>query len=127
MPGCGSCYHGGCNFNTICADYLKEHPDKCPGTAKPQRPEPDENNLPEPELNDSQVDNSQPIPEQPPNDIAQNPQPEIAKDNAQVPPPAESKKSCSAMMYSSRQTGFLALLAAFVMAILAYVYRRKCR
>ena len=183
------CKH--CNVKATCDNYLKKHPGKCKGQANPPTPpkptpEYDENNLPEPELKDSQVDNSKPIqfndnpelptPAQPP--VEANPQvpapaeapaqpqapveapaqpqapveapaqpqapaganpqePAPANDNAQAPAPTEanpqepplpeSKKSCSAMMYSSNQIGLIALLTAFLLGILAFVFKRKCR
>ena len=124
MPGCSSCYHKGCNFVPICDKYLAEHPDRCPDRPKPSNPQPefDENNLPAPELNDADVDNTK----QPAAGNAQ-PQPEPDANKTQVPPPVETKRSCAAMMYSRSQTGILALLAAFVMALLAYGYRRQSR
>ena len=112
MPGCGSCYRKACDFDKICADYLKENPSKCPDRAKPADPEKDPDALPEPELEDSEVDNSQPQTDAP----AQ-----------QVPPPVETKRSCSAMIQTSAQNGLMGLLAAFVIALLAYGMRRRCR
>ncbi len=112
MPGCGSCYRKACDFEKICADYLNEHPDKCPNRVKPADLDKDPDALPEPELKDSDVDNSQP---------------QAGTSAQQVPPPVETKRSCSAMMQTSGQTGLWALLAAFVMAVLAYFMRRRCR
>ena len=132
MPGCGSCYRKACNFEPICADYLAKNPQKCPDRPKPAapRPEIDENNLPAPELNDSDVDNTQPIADNTPQPAPEtNPQPEQqpAANNNQVPPPVQNKRSCSAMMFASGQTGLWALLAAFVLGLSAFIVRRRCR
>ena len=119
MPGCGSCYRKACDFEKICADYLNEHPDKCPNRVKPADLDKDPNALPEPELKDSDVDNTQPQ--------ADNTQPQAGESAQQVPPPVENKRSCSAMVFASEQNGIWALMAAFMLGLLAYLVRRKCR
>ena len=116
MPGCGSCYHGSCDFKAICADYLAQHPDKCPDNTKPGDPDSDvdENNLPKPELSDSDVDNTQP-------------KTDNIEDPSQMPPPVTNKRSCSAMIYSPGQTGIWAILVASLLGLLALIVRRRCR
>lgn len=132
MPGCSSCYHGGCNFEPICAEYLAKNPGKCPDSAKQDNPNSDidENHLPQPELKDSDVDNTQPMPDnnvQPKADDNIQPKADTIEDHSQVPPPVESKRSCSAMMYSSGQTGVWAILAVLFAGFLAFVMRRRSR
>ena len=140
-------------FQAGCKALLKKKPNMCspnPNQIKPAK-EYDENNLPEPELKDSDVDNSKPLPvvtdngaqaPQPdsnaqapqPDSNAQAPQPdgnaqapEIAENKSQDPQPVENKKSCSAMVFASGQNGIWALMAAFMLGLLAYLVRRKCR
>ena len=114
MPGCGSCYHGGCNFDEICAEYLSEHPDRCPDRVPQNQPDTDKNSIVEPE------------PEPAAAEQAQSSDP-VAENRTQVPPPVETKRSCSATPMIPGQPGIWALLVALFLGFSASVIRRQSR
>ena len=142
MPGCGSCYFGGCDYEKICDDYLAEHPNKCPGRVKDK----DAGKL-KAELEDLEADgagtaNSSTAPNVPETDGADTSHlkaeledPEAMGEDAgdlqakpeiiDQPKPVENKRSCSAMMYASGQSGVWAIMSALIMGMLMIVRRRR--
>ena len=113
MPGCSSCYHSDCNWEEVCAKYLADNPNECPEkNAGSSNGEATKN------ADDEKTVGSA-------NDAA-NPQADSNEmnDKSQVPPPVESKRSCSALLYASEQPSVWALLLAFVLSGLIVVRRR---
>lgn len=135
MPGCGSCYFGGCDYEAICADYLAEHPNKCPGRVRDK----DAGKL-KAELEDLEA-NTGNLPTAPTVNGADtgNLKAELEDQEAKAdtgdsqakpevidqPKPVESKRSCSAMMYASGQPGVWAILSALILGMLMIVRRRR--
>ena len=112
MPGCGSCYHGSCDYEAVCAAYLADNPDKCPGRQNADNSEPSDDA--------SRQDNS-------PEKVAVVDKPNTIEDQSQVPPPVATKRSCSAMMLVSGQTGIWAILSVLLLCSLTYLVRRRGR
>ena len=117
MPGCGSCYRSSCDFGSICADYLSKNPDRCPE----RRPQ---DNQDKPALNGDE--NAQNDPEINEPEQVQTETGAIAA-QPQVPPPVETKRSCSAMIMAPGQSGGWALLIAIFLGFSAFVMRRQSR
>lgn len=125
MPGCGSCYFGGCDYEAICADYLAEHPNKCPGRVRDKDAGKLKAELEDLETDGADTNNLKAELEDTEATGAEAGDSQVKPEVIDQPKPVENKRSCSAMMYASGQPGVWAILSALILGMLMIVRRRR--